>query len=167
MNDSFLVTAQKEFFVDTCGQLFFCYGTVRDWSDAVWREYLDKCVILREQRGPMRGMFIHQLRGGGPSAGQRRMIVEYDAKLGVSKFSRVVLVSESAMARAATTAIGWLMKAKGGANAYRVKGFAPGQELAALHWLQEEIEFDADQALAALNRLHGAALARPQQVQAM
>jgi hypothetical protein len=117
------------------GRLIAICSAATHWTDASWQEFLEGSVAMEARHDGPAHVTLCYFPVGNPTAGQRRMSAETTKK---SRFAnRVALLSDSAVTRAAFTAIQWVL-----GRQTEHKAFRPAEVLPALQWLAESVPFD-------------------------
>ncbi len=127
------------------GELWILASGSRPIRDEGWTEYLEAAAQSVESDGPFTGLLIWTPIYG-PSAPQRRQLTDdYGKRVRLDLQRRIVVISESTIARGAMTAISWFT------SGAKFECYAAKDRDRAITWLALDIPFDRKEAESRLN----------------
>jgi hypothetical protein len=136
-------TGGRELCLARTGELGICICG-ESWSTEDWVALLKLARDSTRTEGPMTGVITFSPTRG-PTAEQRAMASEDSEMNAVLRQSkRVVLLTQSLIARGALTAMSWFF------TSVQMKTLAPHDARRGLTWIREEIPFDLGHATATL-----------------
>jgi hypothetical protein len=140
-----LATKNNEFVINHDGDLMITVSPVEPWSDAIWREYLELIATYHERFGVQPGV-LNFSPTQSPSATQRNILgTEFKDKTHVAELRRVVVLTDSALARGVLTALTWLLP---NSRKMHQMAFKSTELDEALEWLAKDLTFDVARARA-------------------
>jgi hypothetical protein len=106
---SILVSRNGLLAVARCDDLLLAIAPARDWGDDDWTDHMRQTQQMRDKLGSATTVLTYTPYNA-PSVSQRRITADWAPRIGVADARCQVVVSESTMARAALTAMKWVIR---------------------------------------------------------